>query len=201
MTKRKIFKEIIGWLFVIIIPFILVLTLNIFLFTISGVKQDSMRDTLIEGDVVYYNRLSAKIDKLKREDIILFLAEGREKEGFLDELSIKLTDIKDIIARKELTNTRYVKRVIGLPGDIIDIKDDGTVYINGEKENKAYVKGLTPPGSMNYPLVVPENQLFVMGDNRAVSKDSRKFGCINILSVEGKASFILWPLSKVGSMK
>ncbi len=201
MTKRKIFKEIIGWLFVIIIPFILVLTLNIFLFTISGVKQDSMRDTLIEGDVVYYNRLSAKIDKLKREDIILFLAEGREKEGFLDELSIKLTDIKDIIARKELTNTRYVKRVIGLPGDIIDIKDDGTVYINGEKENKAYVKGLTPPGSMKYPLVVPENQLFVMGDNRAVSKDSRKFGCINILSVEGKASFILWPLSKVGSMK
>ncbi len=201
MTKRKIFKEIIGWLFVIIIPFILVLTLNIFLFTISGVKQDSMRDTLIEGDVVYYNRLSANIDKLKREDIILFLADGREKEGFLDELSIKLTDIKDIIARKELTNTRYVKRVIGLPGDIIDIKDDGTVYINGEKENKAYVKGLTPPGSMKYPLVVPENQLFVMGDNRAVSKDSRKFGCINILSVEGKASFILWPLSKVGSMK
>lgn len=201
MAKRKVLKEIIGWLIAIIIPVTLVFILNIFVFTISGVKQESMRNTLVEGDVVYYNRFSSKIDKLKREDIILFLAHGREKRGFFDELSIKITDFKDIISGKGLTNTRYVKRIIGIPGDIIDIKKDGTVYINGEKENKAYVKGLTYPGNMEYPLEVPENNLFVMGDNREVSSDSRKFGCISIHSVEGKAAFIIWPASKVGLIK
>ncbi len=201
MAKRKVLKELFGWVIAIIVPVILVFTLNLLVFTISGVRQESMENTLKEGDIVYYSRLSSGIDKLKRGDIILFLAHGREKAGFFDELSIKIDDFKDIITGKGSTTKRYVKRIIGIPGDMIDIREDGSVYINGEKENKAYVKGLTPPGKMKYPLEVPEDQLFVMGDNRGVSSDSRDYGCISINSVEGKAIFILWPPSKVGSIK
>lgn len=201
MARRNVLREILGWITAIIVPVILVFALNLFVFIISGVRQDSMRNTLTEGDVVYYSRLSSKIDKLKRGDIILFLTDGREKAGLIDELSIRIDDIKDIIKGKGSTHKRYVKRIVGMPGDIIDIREDGSVYINGEKENKAYIRGLTAPGKMKYPLEVPEQHLFVMGDNREISEDSRDFGCISINSVEGKAAFILWPLSKVGTIK
>lgn len=201
MARRNVLREILGWITAIIVPVILVFALNLFVFTISGVRQDSMRNTLTEGDVVFYSRLSSNIDKLERGDIILFLADGREKAGLIDELSIKMDDIKDIIKGKGSTPRRNVKRIIGMPGDIIDIREDGSVYINGEKENKAYVWGITPPRKMKYPLEVPENYFFVMGDNREISKDSRDYGCISINSVEGKAVFILWPPSKVGTIK
>jgi len=200
MARRSIIREILGWILAVIIPVILVFALNLFVFTISGVRQESMRNTLKEGDIVFFSRLSSDIDKLKRGDIILFLADGREKEGFLDELSIKINDFRAVITGRS-TAKRYVKRIIGMPGDMIDIREDGSVYINGEKESKAYVRGLTPPGKMGYPLEVPEDHIFVMGDNREVSSDSRDFGCISIKSVEGKAVFILWPPSKVGSIK
>lgn len=201
MAKRKVLKEILGWVLAIIIPVILVFTLNIFVFTITSVRQDSMRNTLIPGDVVYYNRLAARFDKLQRGDIILFLTNGREMNGFSDKLQIKIRDFTDAITGRGQSIERYVKRIIGLPGDVIDIRADGSVYVNGEKENKAYVRGLTPPRGMDYPITVPENCLFVMGDNREASKDSRDFGCISIKSVEGKAVFVLWPLSKVGKLK
>jgi signal peptidase I len=193
-------KEIMGWLLALLIPLLIVFTLNMKVFAISGVDQSSMHNTLFEGDVVYFNRLADKVDELKREDIILFLTNGREKQGFWDEVSIKLIDFTDKF-RKDRINERYVKRIIGMPGDVIEITPEGDVYVNGEKENKAYVVGKTPPRALSYPVKVPENQFFVMGDNREVSEDSRSFGCISIRSLEGKASMILWPPSKVGTIR
>ncbi len=198
-SKIKIMKEIMGWLLALLIPLLIVFTLNMKVFAISGVDQTSMHNTLFEGDVVYFNRLADKVDELKREDIILFLTNGREKQGFWDEVNIKLIDFTDKF-RKDRINERYVKRIIGMPGDVIEITPEGDVYINGEKENKAYVVGKTPPRELSYPVKVPENQFFVMGDNREVSEDSRTFGCISIRSLEGKASMILWPPSKVGTI-
>lgn len=201
MASRKILKEILGWVLAIILPVILVFALNIFVFTISSVSQDSMRNTLIPGDVVFYSRLSVGLDKLRRGDIILFLTNGKEMNSFADKFKQKIRDVTDVITGRGQTTERYVKRIVGLPGDVIDITADGSVYVNGEKENKAYVRGLTPPRGMDYPITVPENCLFVMGDNREASKDSRDFGCISIKSVEGKAVFIVWPLSKIGKIK
>ncbi|HHY65460.1 MAG TPA: signal peptidase I [Clostridiaceae bacterium] len=201
MASRKILKEILGWVLAIILPVILVFALNIFVFTISSVSQDSMRNTLIPGDVVFYSRLSVGLDKLRRGDIILFLTNGKEMNSFADKFKQKIRDVTDVITGRGQTTERYVKRIVGLPGDVIDIRADGSVYVNGEKENKAYVRGLTPPRGMDYPITVPENCLFVMGDNREASKDSRDFGCISIKSVEGKAVFIVWPLSKIGKIK
>ncbi len=200
--KGKVFREILSWLLVIVIPVVLVFVLNVKVFALPVIDQSSMHNTLFEGDLVYVDRFADDLSSLKREDVILFLANGREKQGLWDEISLKFIDIADRFRPKEQkVNERYVKRIIGLPGDVIDITPEGAVYINGELENKSYVVGLTPPRDQTYPLTVPEGHLFVLGDNREISKDSRNFGCISIKSVEGKVRFLLWPLSRVGTVK
>jgi len=200
--KGKVFREILSWLLVIAIPVVLVFVLNVKVFALPVIDQSSMHNTLFEGDLVYVDRFADDLSSLKREDVILFLANGREKQGLWDEISLKFIDIADRFRPKEQkVNERYVKRIIGLPGDVIDITPEGAVYINGELENKSYVVGLTPPRDQTYPLTVPEGHLFVLGDNREISKDSRNFGCISIKSVEGKVRFLLWPLSRVGTVK
>lgn len=198
---RKVMKEIVSWVLAFLIPIVVVMALNIKVFTISGINQSSMHNTLFEGDLVYFNRFADKITELDREDIVLFLTDGRVKNNLWDEIGVKLTDVTDLFKPKDQrVNERYVKRIIGIPGDVIDIRD-GSVFINDVKENKAYVVGVTPPGTIGFPLTVPEDQLFVLGDNREISKDSRHFGCISIRSLEGKAAFMLWPPSKVGKIQ
>jgi signal peptidase I len=201
LAGKKIMKEIVSWILAFLIPIIVVLALNIMIFTISGINQSSMHNTLFEGDLVYFNRFADKITDFKREDIVLFLTDGREKNSLWDEVRVKLTDVSDLFRPKEgRINERYVKRIIGMPGDIIDIRD-GSVYINDVKENEAYVVGVTLSSTVDFPLTVPDDQLFVLGDNREVSMDSRHFGCISIRSLEGKAAFMLWPPSRVRQIK
>jgi len=202
MKVKNLVREIISLMVTIIVIIIIVFTLNITVFTISEVKQVSMRNTLLEGNIVYYNRLANKPEHFNRGDIVLFLVDGGEIHGIFNAISIKFTDLRDSLAGKRgRTNVRYVKRIIGLPGDVIEIDDDGKVYVNGELEKRPYVLGNTSEGNMKYPLKVPENEFFVMGDNREMSDDSRKFGCISIDSIEGKEAFILWPPSRVKKNK
>ena len=202
MSKSgKVLKEILSWFMAIFIPLVIVFFLNMKVFAISGVDQSSMHNTLFEGEVVYYNRINYNINTIKRGDIILFLADGKVKTGFFNEIAIKADDFADKFKKKnERINERYIKRVIGLPGDIIDIRDK-EVYVNGVKEIKSYVVGTTPTLDGQYPITVPEGHLFVMGDNREVSMDSRSFGCIDIRSVEGKAVMVIWPPAHMGKPK
>lgn len=100
------------------------------------------------------------------------------------------------IDKKEL----LVKRVIGVPGDEVNIKD-WYVYINGQRLNEPYVKEQTVIKELKLPIRVGENKLFVLGDNRPVSKDSRMFGLIDYKLVEGKAIYRIFPLNKIGAVK
>ena len=196
--NRKVLKEILSWFMAFFIPLVIVFFLNMEVFAISGIDQSSMHNTLFEGEMVYYNRVNYNINTIKRGDIILFLANGKIKDGFFSEVAIKAEDFADKFKKKGVrANERYIKRVIGLPGDIIDIRDK-EVYVNGVKEIQTYVVGATPTFDGQYPITVPEGRLFVMGDNREVSKDSRSIGCIDVRSVEGKASMVLWPLDRMG---
>lgn len=92
-----------------------------------------------------------------------------------------------------------VKKEIGLPGDIINIKD-GKVYINGQIYNEPYIMGKTLPNDLTYPVTLKNNEYFVMGDNREVSLDSRIFGPVDIDRIEAKAVLRVWPLNKLGNL-
>ena len=97
-------------------------------------------------------------------------------------------------------NKLLLKRIIGTPGDIIDIKEDGTVFVNGEEIEEPYVsEKALGECDLTFPYQVPENRYFVMGDHRTVSIDSRSsvIGCVEKEQIIGKEIMRIWPLSEL----
>lgn len=198
MDKRvKVIKEILSWIAVIVFAWVFAALVNSQLFSIAAVKEVSMQDTLFENHRLVINRLSYKKSNPKTGDIIVFYR-NREIGGFSQELLISLKQILPFTNKE--SRDRLVKRVIGTPGDVVDIRD-GFVYLNGELLDEPYVKGVTQEGDFDLPVKVGDNQLFVMGDNREYSLDSRDFGLIDISHVEGKVVFRFYPFNKIGKLK
>lgn len=202
----KILKEIVEWIICFVVAYIIYLLLNYFIGTISGVKQVSMLPTTREGERLLIQRPTIFKKDLKYGDIITFEA---PLEDNVD------TDIRNVLAQYEehkgidlflydfigMGKMNYIKRVIGLPGDHIVIGDDGYVYRNDERLEEEYLKdGLTNQAGNYIDVVVPENAIFAMGDNRYQSKDSRYFGCIPIDKVNGYVICRVWPFTKLGSL-
>lgn len=101
-------------------------------------------------------------------------------------------------------NKLLVKRCIGLPGETIDVKEDGSVYINGALLDEPYVtEKALGDCDIEFPVVIPLEQYFMMGDNRAVSLDSRNsiVGCVGLDQLSGKLLFRIWPLNKLGRIE
>lgn len=177
---------------------ILLSLINTKVFAMAKVEQKSMENTLYSGEKLLVDKLSYNFTNPKRGDIIIFL-KGEEKGNVLEESYMY---IKEIISLNNIrdSRTRYVKRVIGIPGDEINI-ESGKVYVNGEKLDETYIKGETYDRDIKLPLIVGEDELFVLGDNREVSEDSRDFGTIKIDQVEGRAFFRVFPIDKIESLK
>jgi len=135
------------------------------------IPSGSMKDTLLEHDLLIANKLSYKLlgAEPQRGDVMIFKPPHEPKKD-------------------------YIKRVIGLPGDLVEVSD-GTVYINGEPLPEDYIK--EPPLENMEPMVVPEGEYFMMGDNRNHSLDSRKWGTVKLNKFEGKALFIFWPPNRI----
>jgi len=164
----------------------------------ASVKDVSMQNTLFDGHKLIINRLSYRNRNPKIGDIIIFY-ENREIGSFTQEFVRSLKNIIPFVNSKEEARDRYVKRVIGIPGDVIDIIN-GDVYLNGEYLEETYVKGVTEEKALELPVTVGKNQLFVMGDNRENSMDSRAFGLIEMSHVEGKATFRIYPFNQFGKL-
>ena len=159
-----------------------------------------MQDTIFEGQHLVVEKLTYDFGNPKRGDIIVFI-EDNMPANYIDEVKIFLKDVSEVFKPAEQkTNVRLVKRIIGLPGDEVDIRD-GSVYVNGEKLGEPYVKGTTYTREIEFPVKVPEGKYLVFGDNREVSRDSRSFGVIDRKQIEGKAVFRFWPLDKFGTVK
>lgn len=206
-------KDIIEWIICILIAFILALLIRYYIGTPTIVKQSSMRPTLMENQRLILNRWTRTTKQMpERGDIITFEAP--------DKTYITADEFKsdDVIAKYsneptnwfsnfvfhvlEIGKESYIKRVIGLPGDHVQIYD-GKVYINGEELDEPYLQDGVTTNMGNYAfsdLVVPENCVFALGDNRDFSKDSRAFGCIPLEKIEGKVWIRFWPLNLFGEV-
>lgn len=167
-------KELYEWTQAIAIAVVLALFINHFLFAIVEVNGSSMEPTLQNAERLFVRKFLYKPDN------------------------------KDIVIVKSDSMGKYlVKRVIATEGQTIDINiGSGDVIVDGELINEPYIaEKLNSPGTANeFPLTVPEDTVFVMGDNRNNSLDSRSLGVINEDDVIGKASFRIWPFKKIGGL-
>ena len=201
MVKRNVvLKEVREWLFTFIGAFVMVMLLNTRVFATTLVRQSSMQDTLFDGQHLLIEKVSYSFGNPSRGDIIVFF-ENKYPKNYLDEIKIFLTDVTEVFKPiTEKSNVRLVKRVVGIPGDEVDIQG-GSVLINGDELTETYTKGETFERDLKFPVKVPDGKYFVLGDNREISKDSRTFGFIDRSQVNGKVVFRFWPLRKVGILK
>lgn len=119
-----------------------------------------------------------------------------------DKISYKFKEPRrgDVVVFKQTETADYIKRIIGLPGDTVELRD-GNFYVNGEKlDESMYLDPQTYTKDDNYldegdKITVPEDHYFVVGDHREVSKDSRAFGPIDEKKIRGRAFLVYWPIS------
>lgn len=182
----KILKEIFSWMGTILISIIVALLVIIFLFQPTSVNGPSMENTLHNGDKIIINKTQNIFHGIPNyEDIVIIDSRiGRERrfiDNIMDPLKYNLIVSKITGNEDEIF---WVKRVIGKPGDVLEFKE-GKVVRNGEALDESYIKEpmLYQSDEM---ITVPENSIFVMGDNRNESKDSRVIGCVPMDHVFGK---------------
>lgn len=205
-------RNILEWIFCIVVAFVLALLIKYFIGTPTVVKQVSMKPTLIENQRLLLNRWVRTTKQMpERRDIITFEAPSNLRGEF---------DVNEPIAQYknnptswwgkftyyvlEIGKESYIKRVIGLPGEHVQIMD-GKVYINGQELQEDYLaEGITTQpagGASNLDFIVPENCVFAMGDNRRESTDCRAFGCIPLEKIESKVWIRFWPFNLFGKVE
>jgi len=197
-------KGVLKWMLIIFFGFIIVLTTSSFVFQAFKIPSGAMIPTLLVGDHIFVNKFAYKFNDLERGDVIVFRF-----------------PVEDSVNK----GVYYIKRVIGLPGDEINIKGRD-LYVNGEKIKQVfndkyiyydgsgmeittdkylaslsdkefeviYKEGLlnTTKGKLNFPLTIPQGKIFVLGDNRDNSYDSRFWGFVPLDNITGKATYIHW---------
>ncbi|MGG3310169.1 signal peptidase I [Paenibacillus sp. FSL W8-0187] len=167
--------ELWDWVKTIAIAFVIMVLLNMFVFNLSMVKGESMQPTLVASERLFINKVVYRFSAPSHGDVIVLKdpSDGPDKKEFL------------------------VKRVVGVPGDTIEVKDQ-KLYVNGVAKQEGYTDvPIEDPGFE--PIVLEEGRYFVMGDNRHLgkSKDSRMFGSVKESDIVGRAEFIFWPLSEI----
>lgn len=179
--KPSILSIIWSWIWSFIVAFIIVGGVYFFLGRPFTVSGASMYPTLHNGD----RMVLSKVGDIHRFDVVILKAPDE--------------------------NVEYIKRVIGMPGDTVEMKS-GVLYINGKKVDQPFIntEALVKQTvfmddftleSLTGESKVPEGKYFVLGDNRGVSKDSRMIGFIDRSAIEGKAVFTIWPFGRIGGQK
>ncbi len=183
----------------IVVALTVAILIKTFLFQAFYIPSSSMEDTLNINDRVLVNKLSYRFGDIARGDVIVF---DDPRGGFEEpDESFVGSAIRNVLESVGLATPRseFIKRVIGLPGDTVEGRE-GAVWVNGQRLVEPYLKEPDAPIAPFGPVVVPEGQLFVMGDNRAASQDSRYFGPIPEEDVVGNAFVIIWPPGNWGGL-
>lgn len=159
----------------VVIAFAIFAIVYIFIASPHEVIGRSMEPNFYEGEFLLADKLSYRFREPKRGEVVIFQFDSTHD---------------------------YIKRVVGLPGDEIEIKD-GHVYINGERINESeYLKTAVRTANGNYMTpgrkeIVPEGHVFALGDNRPHSSDSRNFGMVDESKIKGRAIFRYWPFDSI----
>lgn len=174
---RKIYTFFIDTVQTLLLVFAVFLVIYVFLFRPFQVNGNSMSPTFLNKQFVLTNIITLKFSKPKLGDVIVFKApQDPDKD--------------------------YIKRVIGVPGDKISIKN-GDIYLNGKLLDQSQFLDISvktyggPFLAENQEISIPANSYFVMGDNRSGSSDSRAWGLVPLESVIGESFFVYWPLDKI----
>ena len=185
MSRRRrrrepgIIREILGWIFYIIVILVLTYVIITYVGQRTSVSGSSMETTLSDGDQLLVDKLSYRFQDPKRFDIIVFPYQYKE-------------------------DTYFIKRIIGMPGETVQITDKGEILINGEELVESYGREvIKDPGLASDPITLGEDEYFVMGDNRNYSKDSRfpDVGNIKRADIIGKAWLRIYPFDKIGFIR
>lgn len=202
-------KEILEWVYCIVIALVLAMLFRYFIGTPTIVKQVSMYPTLVQDQRLWLNRWGRTTNTLPKRGEIITFEEPAKTSFSSSEIDTnhpvakyeKRTGMKWFINNfLEIGKRSYIKRVIGLPGEHIQIKE-GKVYINGEELDEPYLQEgiVTDVVGIGFSdFIVPENCIFAMGDNRNHSTDCRSFGCIPKEEIESTVAIRIWPLDKWG---
>ncbi|WP_018759994.1 MULTISPECIES: signal peptidase I [Micrococcaceae] len=207
-------NPLLGWLkeiaTVVVIAVVLSFLIKTFLFRAFFIPSESMVNTLDVDDRIFVNLLVPEPFALSRGDVVVF----RDTKGWLPPTAAKtqgpFTWVQDGLTFVGLlpdnTDQHLVKRVIGLPGDHVVCCDaGGKLTINGTAVDETYINPAEVPQVRNFDVTVPEGKVWVMGDNRNHSADSRSHmendgGFIDLKDLEGKAAVIAWPLNRIKTL-
>jgi len=210
--RKKSWRQL---MMVVVAAIVLMLLIKAFVVQVYRIPSSSMEDTLLTGDRVLVNKLVYHVRGIARGDIVVFSGDGSwgTTTGEPDPsppgnplLRVAYDVLADIGVYSR--QTYYIKRVIGLPGDHVVCCVNGKVTVNGVPLDEAsYLFPGASPSIQPFNVIVPPGRLWVMGDNRAISDDSRRhmsgfpaMGTVPENEVAGRAFMIIWPPSQIGDL-
>lgn len=171
---QRLARGLVEWVVIGIVAVLAAFLIKQYLVQAFYIPSASMEDTLEISDRVLVNKLSYRLHEVNRGDVVVFERSAEEGEG----------------AAKDL-----IKRVVALEGETVE-GHDGGVYVNGRRLQEPYLREGVPPGDFG-PQRVPPDHVWVMGDNRPNSRDSRFFGTVPESGIVGRAFVRIWPLGSI----
>ena len=206
-------KDILEWVYCVIIALVLAMLFRYFIGTPTIVQQVSMKPTLLENERLWLNRWTRTTKTIPERGQIITFEEPTKISyvGYEDEIDLDnpVAKYKEKTVFQWLVNNfleigkrSYIKRVIARPNEHVEIKE-GKVYIDDKLLDEPYLQPgvVTDVSESGFnDFTVPENCVFAMGDNRTQSTDCRSFGCIPLEKIESTVAIRIWPLNKWGKV-
>lgn len=174
-------RSVAEWVLVVVGAVLAALLVKTFLFQAFRIPSESMVPTLLVGDRVLVNKVSYKLHEVHRGDVVVFTRPEKLEDP-------SGTEPEDLI-----------KRVVAVGGDTV-VARDGVLYVNNQPMTEPYVQKGAGTFHLDEAVTVPEGQVFVMGDNRENSQDSRYFGPISTDTIIGRAFVRMFPFNRFGSL-